>query len=459
MRKSASSGCPDSRSRAGRMVRARPRDQHGGHEPDPESTHDDPADDRPDRRVRPGPTHRRTAGPARVRLQPLRVRAGRAGVRADRDEPVAGPRPRDPGRRRAAADPGGDGRPRVRPARAGPAAHDAGPARGDAGVHLRPGGRRLLAAFADAAARPAVVARRPLVPARAGDRDDRLRGDGGLVGGRCRRAHLLVLADVHPLRPGRQHHAGRAHRLRRGPRPGDRAQPGAGRGRAADAAAGGAVRGGLPRVPGVGAAEQQRRAPAAGRPRRDRPRRRPGGGGRVAAPARARHPRRAAAAAGPADDGPRSRPPPARARPGAGRRDPRRGAASRPARPSTSCARSPAASRRRCWSTAGCGSRSTSCWSAAWCRSSRTSSLPDRAAAARRDRRLLRGGRGAHQRRQAQRGRPGAGRGPRGCRTDRPTGRGRPDRGRRRRGRAPVEGPRPGRSPAAASPAWTARST
>ena len=69
-----------------------------------------------------------------------------------------------------------------------------------------------------------------------------------------------------------------------------------------------------------------------------------------------------------------------------------------------------------------------------------TIDVPGHAAAARRDRGLLRGRRGAHQRREAQRGHPRLGRRLDGERR----GRG-PDRGRRRRRCAPRQGQRPGR--------------
>ena len=76
------------------------------------------------------------------------------------------------------------------------------------------------------------------------------------------------------------------------------------------------------------------------------------------------------------------------------------------------------------------------------------------AGAARRDRGLLRGGRGAHQRRQAQRRHLGLGVGGR----ERERGRG-AGRGRRRRRRASREGPGPGRPAASGSLPSTAPST
>ena len=222
----------------------------------------------------------------------------------------------------------------------------------DPGLPVPAARGRLLAQGAAAAARRAVVAGRGLVAGRAGHRDGRLLAGGGLVGGGRGRPHLLVLAALDPLRPRREHHAGRAARLRRGPAPRDRAQPGARRVRAGHPAAGDAVRRRPARQPGPRAAQQPRRAPAGGTPGRGRPRRGPRRRGGLAAPARARHPRRPAAAAGPAQHGPRPGPQ-------AAGRGPRTGPArrstprcSRPARPSTSCARCRAGSRRRCWSTA-----------------------------------------------------------------------------------------------------------
>ena len=230
----------------------------------------------------------------------------------------------------------------------------------DAGVPLPPARGRLLAQGAAAAARrrsPGSTSLWCLVGP--GHRDGRVLAGRGLVGGGGRRPDLLVLAALAPRGP-RRTRPRRAARLRRGPARRDPAQPRDRRVRAADAAAGDAVRGRAARQPRARAAEQPRRAPAGGTPGRGRPRRGPRGGGGLAAPARARHPRRAAAAAGPADHGPRPGPAAAGRRPRARRPRPSTRRCSRPARPSTSCGRSRAASRRRCWSTAASPRRSAS---------------------------------------------------------------------------------------------------
>ena len=116
-----------------------------------------------------------------------------------------------------------------------------------------------------------------------------------------------------------------------------------------------------------------------GTPRGPEGRRRLGRGDR-AAPARTRHPRRPAAAAGPAGDGPRPGPAAVRHRPGGGPRHRRRGARPRPGRRWTSCARCPAASRRRSWPTAACPRRWPPWPAAAPSRSSWTAAEPTAAA-------------------------------------------------------------------------------
>ena len=221
----------------------------------------------------------------------------------------------------------------------------------------RPG---LLAAFADPAARPAVLARRRLVAPRAGHRHAGVRVTLTWWAGA---ATGLTYWFWQRWIPTNSNDKGLAELLGfgEGRTRGELGQPGGGRRRPGHPAAGGAVRRGRARQPGVGAAEQPRRAPARGRAGRDRTRRRPDGGGGVAAPARARHPRRSAAAAGPAQHGPGPGPPAAGAGPRAGRRRPSTRRWPRPARRSPSCGPCRAASRRRCWSTAASPRRSRRC--------------------------------------------------------------------------------------------------
>ncbi len=129
------------------------------------------------------------------------------------------------------------------------------------------------------------------------------------------------------------------------------------------------------------------------------------GGG--AAPAGARHPRRSAAAADPlAMDLGRARQQ-LDSDPDSLARHARRGDRARPGRPWTSCARCPAASPRRCSPTAGCRARWPRWPAGAPCRSSSRSTrelgTPRAGSTGGREHRLLRGRRGADQRRQAQR--------------------------------------------------------
>ena len=158
--------------------------------------------------------------------------------------------------------------------------------------------------------------------------------------------------------------------------------------------------------PVLGAAVQPGRAPARGTARRGRPRGRPDRRGRLAAPARARHPRRPAAAAGPAADGPRPGRQAAGPGPAAGEGDDRRGDAPGPrhrGRAAVAVARDRAAAARR--PRPGRGARRAD-RAQRRSRSSATIDVPGPLPPARRDRRLLRGRRGADQRRQAQRRRP-----------------------------------------------------
>ena len=181
---------------------------------------------------------------------------------------------------------------------------------------------------------------------------------GHLVVGRARRPDLLLWDWALP-HTADNHELPELLGLRRHPGQPDHLLPDHGRGRSRSPCRSWCAAAPCSRRGSPGPAHRRGRAARPGR-RPDRgPGHRPGadrrrglGRGDRAAPARARHPRRPAAAAGPARGGPRPGQAAARHRPGGGPRAPSTRRSRRPGRPSTSCARCPAASPRRSSPTA-----------------------------------------------------------------------------------------------------------